>query len=165
MKMGLRRRDWLRLLPALTTIGSAQTGTPEQPQQITREVLQQALQLSGLKFTAPQLDMMLPGVNRQLANYDLLRKLDVPLSTEPALHFRPLLPGGQAPAGKSRFLLAKSPGIRKWSSLEEIAFLPATQLASLLRSRRITSTELTKMYLERLKTYAPKLNCVITLTE
>ena len=109
--------------------------------------------------------MMLPGVNRQAANYDLLRKLDIPLDTEPAMHFRPLLPGKQPPAGKARFVPTKAPAVRKWASPEELAFLPASQLAALVKAKRITPTELTKMYLQRLKTYAPKLNCVITLTE
>ena len=39
------------------------------------------------------------------------------------------------------------------------------QLAELIRTRRISSTELTKMYLARLKKYGPKLLCVVTLTE
>src|SRR6185503_11758001 len=39
------------------------------------------------------------------------------------------------------------------------------QLAELIRTRRISSTELTKMYLDRLKRYGLKLLCVVTLTE
>jgi Asp-tRNA(Asn)/Glu-tRNA(Gln) amidotransferase A subunit family amidase len=39
------------------------------------------------------------------------------------------------------------------------------QLAELIRTRRVSSTELTKMYLGRLKRYGPKLLCVVTLTE
>src|SRR4029078_3898682 len=38
-------------------------------------------------------------------------------------------------------------------------------LAELIRTRRISSTELTKMYLARLKKYGTKLFCVVTLTE
>lgn len=161
----MKRRDWLKLLPSLAVAVNAQTVAPEQPLKITNEMLQQALQLAGLTFTGAQTVMMLPGVNRQAANYDLLRKLDIPLDTEPAMHFRPLLPGKQPPAGKARFSPTKAPAVRKWSSPEDLAFLPASQLAALVKAKRITPTELTKMYLERLKTYAPKLNCVITLTE
>lgn len=161
----MKRRDWLKLLPSLAVAVNAQTVAPEQPLKITNEMLQQALQLAGLTFTGAQTVMMLPGVNRQAANYDLLRKLDIPLDTEPAMHFRPLLPGKQPPAGKARCSPTKAPAVRKWSSPEDLAFLPASQLAALVKAKRITPTELTKMYLERLKTYAPKLNCVITLTE
>jgi Asp-tRNA(Asn)/Glu-tRNA(Gln) amidotransferase A subunit family amidase len=46
-----------------------------------------------------------------------------------------------------------------------LAFEPVTTLAALLKARKISSTDLTKLYLERLKKYSPKLLCVITLTE
>jgi len=48
---------------------------------------------------------------------------------------------------------------------EDLAFLPVTQLSELVRRRRVTSLELTQMYLARLKRYDPVLRCVITLTE
>ena len=49
---------------------------------------------------------------------------------------------------------------------EEIAFAPVTQaVANGSASRKITSERLTKIYLERLKRFDPKLNCVITLCE
>src|SRR6266702_1746590 len=46
-----------------------------------------------------------------------------------------------------------------------VAFFTASQLAELVRTRQVTSTDLTKMYLGRLKRYGPKLLCVVTLTE
>jgi Asp-tRNA(Asn)/Glu-tRNA(Gln) amidotransferase A subunit family amidase len=51
------------------------------------------------------------------------------------------------------------------STSEQIAFLPVTHLAELIRTRQITSVELTQLYLERLKRYGPRLECVVTLTE
>jgi Asp-tRNA(Asn)/Glu-tRNA(Gln) amidotransferase A subunit family amidase len=44
-------------------------------------------------------------------------------------------------------------------------FLTVRELAELLRTRRITSVELTKIYLARLKRLDSVLHCVITLTE
>jgi Asp-tRNA(Asn)/Glu-tRNA(Gln) amidotransferase A subunit family amidase len=55
--------------------------------------------------------------------------------------------------------------IERPSDLEDLAFAPVTKLASLIRARKVTSTELTRMYLARLKKYGPRLECVITLTE
>ena len=46
-----------------------------------------------------------------------------------------------------------------------IAFAPVTHLAEWIRTKQMTSERLTKIYLARLKTYQPVLNCVITLTE
>ncbi len=48
---------------------------------------------------------------------------------------------------------------------EDIAFLPVTELAALVRTRKISSVALTKIYLERLKFYDPVLKCVVTFTE
>ncbi len=55
--------------------------------------------------------------------------------------------------------------MRRPEDLEEVAFWPITKLAPLLRSRAVTSTDLTKMYIARMKKYSPKLLCLITLTE
>ncbi len=51
------------------------------------------------------------------------------------------------------------------SDLNDLAFLPVSELSELLRTRAVTSAALTRMYLERLKRYDPRLKCVITLTE
>ncbi len=46
-----------------------------------------------------------------------------------------------------------------------IAFASISTQAAWIRTRRLTSERLTRIYLERLKRFNPKLNCVITLTE
>jgi Asp-tRNA(Asn)/Glu-tRNA(Gln) amidotransferase A subunit family amidase len=51
------------------------------------------------------------------------------------------------------------------ANLDALAFASVGELAELIRTRKITSTQLTKMYLERLKKYGPKLECVVSLTE
>jgi len=51
------------------------------------------------------------------------------------------------------------------SSEEDLAFLPVHRLAALIRERRITSVELTDVYLERLRRYDPVLLCAVTLLE
>jgi Asp-tRNA(Asn)/Glu-tRNA(Gln) amidotransferase A subunit family amidase len=48
---------------------------------------------------------------------------------------------------------------------EELAFLPVTELSKLVRARRVSSMELTRLYLDRLKRFDPLLKCVVTLTE
>jgi Asp-tRNA(Asn)/Glu-tRNA(Gln) amidotransferase A subunit family amidase len=169
------RRTWIRLAGALGALRAveteleAQEARPQEPaQRVSKETLHQALQLIGLGFTPEQEAMMLPAVNRNLANYEGLRKITVPLDTDPAFRFDPRLPGVRYPNGPSRFRLsrqARVPKRRTWKSLEELAFLPVTELAPLVRSRKISPVDLTRMYLGRLKRYGPKLNCVITLTE
>ena len=66
--------------------------------------------------------------------------------------------------------LTKSPSVNtgaveRPAELEEVAFWPVTKLARLIESRQVSSSELTEMYLARLKLYDPHLRCVVTLTE
>jgi hypothetical protein len=48
---------------------------------------------------------------------------------------------------------------------EAVAFMPVRALAELIKTRVVTSTELTKMYLARLKRLDSTLHCVVTVTE
>jgi Asp-tRNA(Asn)/Glu-tRNA(Gln) amidotransferase A subunit family amidase len=51
------------------------------------------------------------------------------------------------------------------ANLDDLAFYSIGQLGALIKSKQITSEKLTRFYLERLKKYGPKLECVVTLTE
>ena len=170
------RRSFVKLLPAAGAAVIAAPHTeaeaavtvqqPQQqpPQRVSKEALHAAETLIGIELTDAQEAMALPGVNRNLASYEALRKIDVPLDTEPAVAFHPALPGKKFNAKATKLKLSKVE-LPKYSSVEDLAFAPVTQLAELIRTRKVTSLELTKMYLERLKKYGPKLLCVVTLTE
>lgn len=176
----LDRRSFVKLLPAAGmaatsieiaagTDASAASIVAEQQsapstQRVTREMLRAAEQMFGLEFTEAQEQMALPGVNRNLGSYEGLRQIDVPLDTDPAIWFHPGLPGRKyrGRAGRARLGAVEPP---KFNSIEDLAFATVPELAALLRSRRISSVELTRMYLDRLKRYGEKLLCVVTLTE
>ena len=174
--MEIDRRTWIRLAGALGALCAVETELEAQEarpqgapaQRVSKEMLHQTLELIGLQFTPEQETMMLPAVNRNLTSYEALRKIAVPLDTDPAFRFDPRLAGVRYPSGPSRCRLsrqARAPKKRTWNSLDELAFLPVTELAPLVRSRQVSPVDLAKMYLVRLKRYGPKLNCVITLTE
>ena len=140
----------------------------EQTRRISKEVLECGEKIFGVDFTDAEEEQALAGVNRNLDTYEQIRAMDVPLDTEPAVTFRPYLPGkkpkpGATPGAKIKVTLQAPPARR--SSLDDLAFLPVTALAPLVQRREVSSTDLTKMYLDRLKKYGPKLNCVVTLTE
>ena len=139
-----------------------QPATPAQ--RVTAEQLKAALTLIGLEFDDAQITMVLPGVNGALNGYEAIRKVDIPLDTEPAFAFHPGLPGRVVDTSKPRF---KPTSVKpaSWKSIEDLAFWRVVDIAPLIKSKKITSVALTKMYLERLKQYGPKLLCVITLTE
>jgi Asp-tRNA(Asn)/Glu-tRNA(Gln) amidotransferase A subunit family amidase len=173
----LDRRTFVKMLPAAGVAGLAaaridvaladavETSQAAQPtQRVTKEMMHAAEQLIGIELNDAQETMALRGVNQALAGYETLRKIEVPLDTEPATAFHPALPGKKFDWKPIKFRLTKQE-IPKYSSLEEVAFFTATQLAELVRTRQVSSVDLTRMYLGRLKRYGPKLLCVVTLTE
>jgi len=173
MKQPSRRR-FIKAVPAavaaavtLPAAARAQRGGTSAPK-FGREALKCAEEIDGLRFTDAEEEMAAAGVGRNLDSYEELRKLNIPLDTEPAVTFRPYLPGKQ-PAGRStrnaKLAIARPKTDKAPASLEDLAFEPVTVLAPLIESRKISSTDLTAMYLDRLKRYGDRLHCVVTLTE
>jgi Asp-tRNA(Asn)/Glu-tRNA(Gln) amidotransferase A subunit family amidase len=178
------RRTFVKLLPALGVAGITATKlpldalaqtpsptpvpspspSPTPTPRITKEMMHQAEKLIGIELTDAQEAMALGGVNRNLDAYETNRKIDVPLDTEPAIAFHPARARKELYAPKTKFRFGKVE-LPQFNNVEDLAFATVPQLAELLRTRRISSTELTKMYLERLKKYGTKLICVVTLTE
>jgi Asp-tRNA(Asn)/Glu-tRNA(Gln) amidotransferase A subunit family amidase len=183
----LNRRSFVTLLPALGAAGFAAAGfvpdslaqtpapsaapvasptptpTPA-PLRVTKEMLRNTEKLIGIDFNDAQEAMALSNVNTNLERYETLRKIDVPLDTEPATAFHPALPGKKFNPQAIKFKLSKTTA-PAFKSVEDLAFATVPQLAELIRNRKLSPVELTKMYLARLKRYGPKLNCVVTLTE
>jgi len=115
-------------------------------------------------FTDAQETLALPGVNGNLDSYETLRKIDVPLDTEPAIAFHPARARKELYAAKTKFRFGKVE-LPPFKTVDDLAFATVPQLAELIRTRKVSSVELTKMYLGRLKRYGPKLLCIVTLTE
>jgi Asp-tRNA(Asn)/Glu-tRNA(Gln) amidotransferase A subunit family amidase len=166
----MNRRSFFSALSAIAGGAAAPAlaqRPPAGPQKIDRLRLDAAESIFGIDFTEAEEQMALDSVNRQLDNFERLRQLNIPLDTEPAITFRPYLPG-KRPVGKAtpgaRLRLTK-PLPPASLAPDQIAFLPVTVLASLIETKKITSTELTKIYLDRLKKYGDTLHCVISLTE
>ncbi len=168
---GLARRRFLAAIPAAVagSLAAPALGRQQQPPpRIDPATLDCAEKVFGVDFTAAEEQQAAQGVNRNLASYEQLRELEIPLDTEPAITFHPYLPGqkpkGAATPGAKIRVTLRPPAARS-SSLEDLAFLPITALAPLIQRRDVSATDLTKMYLGRLKKYGPRLNCVVTLTE
>ena len=169
----IARRAFIKTLPvagvALTNpdLYAQAAQQPPTPQKITKEILHTSEQIIGIELTDVQEAMALNNVNQNLARYESLRKIKVPLDTPLATSFHPALPtkklAMQAPQrGK---LKAGKIEIPKYTSLEDLAFCSVAQLSELVHTKKVSPVELTKMYLARLKKYSPKLLNVVTLTE
>jgi len=92
------------------------------------------------------------------------RKVEMPETLFPASRWNPVIPG--APTGPETNLFV--PALQDPGPLpardEDIAYAAVWQLAHWVKTRQLTSTRLTEIYLERLQKYDGELRCVITLT-
>ncbi len=82
----------------------------------------------------------------------------------PASRWIPPGTGERASMAHDRFVRSAADAISLPVSDEQIAFSPVTHLSRWIETRKLTSERLTKIYLDRLTRYDPKLHCVITLT-
>ena len=156
------RRHFLKALPAAVAAGMAAPviaqQAQQQPQRISLETLDCAEKVFGIDFGKAEDEAALRGVNTNLGTYEQLRALDIPLDTEPAITFRPYLPGKQPKPGATpgaKLKLSTTPPAGRRGSVEDLAFLPVTALAGLIARREVSSTELTTMYLARLEEDGP----------
>jgi Asp-tRNA(Asn)/Glu-tRNA(Gln) amidotransferase A subunit family amidase len=142
-------------------IGS--TAQEKQPS-ITRTIIAEAERVVGLHFSENQRDSLLDEVNGNLGAYAEVRKVALPNSTVPAFTFNPLPVGFTIPTKNSSFQTSTYQ-VALPQNREELAFYSIGQLAALIKTRKITSVELTTLYLNRLKKYGNTLLCTVTLTE
>jgi Asp-tRNA(Asn)/Glu-tRNA(Gln) amidotransferase A subunit family amidase len=82
----------------------------------------------------------------------------------PATRWNPVLPGEGSGPARDRFVRGTADPGSLPSNDDDIAFATVTQLARWIETRKLTSTRLTNIYLDRLERFDPKLRCVITLT-
>ena len=132
---------------------------------ITVEMIADAMKLSGLDFTEAELKSMVDAANQNLSRYEEMRAIHIPNDVSPPFHFSPLVPGMEVNRTRLPFRLSAAPAVKRPANLEDAAFWPVRHLAELVRTRQVTSVELTAMYLGRLHRYNGKLNNVVTFLD
>jgi Asp-tRNA(Asn)/Glu-tRNA(Gln) amidotransferase A subunit family amidase len=169
------RRTLFRSLAALGVGGAtfqralaAQVSQQPRTPTVTEEMVKNAEWIAGITLTDEERKAVagrLSGVNGVVNSFALIRKQPLSNDVPPALHFFPLAPAVPPGTPKGSVEPIKAPDAAKPDSADELAFLPLTSLASLVRAKKVSSLDLTKVYLDRLKKYDPKLLCVCSPTE
>src|SRR5688572_16334663 len=137
VKANVGRRNFVKLLPALGAAGLvasklpldtlAQTATPSPSPsptpapRITKEMMRQAEKLIGIELTDAQEAMALGGVNRNLDSYETIRKIEIPLDTEPAIAFHPTRAKKELYVSKTKFRFGKVE-LPPFKTVEDLAF-------------------------------------------
>jgi Asp-tRNA(Asn)/Glu-tRNA(Gln) amidotransferase A subunit family amidase len=163
------RREVLKAISA-AGIGSAAflhavASVSESSSEVTAEMVRQAEWITGLELTDSERQLMLEDLNESQAQLAELRSFPLGNEVPPALYFEPS-PGDPrmtGPAVRGSAVPGETAAIRP-ESPEDLAFATVSELSSLLRTGRVSSTELTRLYLERLERDDPLLHCVITMT-
>ena len=91
------------------------------------------------------------------------RKLALESNLAPATRWNPALPGVKTGGQQDRFVRSSTETSLPASD-EDIAFAPVTQLSRWIEKRQLTSERVTRIYLERMERFNPKLRCAITIT-
>lgn len=121
--------------------------------------------LIGLHFANKDIDTLYPYLKRNRSGFDSLRKYPLGNDVFPAVRFDPTPFGFTMPAQNNGTEWEIPDNVEIPEPYDLLAFYSIPQLASLIKNQKITSTELTKFFLGRLKKYQPVLQCTITLTE
>src|SRR5689334_22559489 len=133
---------------------------------ITKEMIAAAEQLSGLEFSDEERTAIVRGVQQMRGNLQNLHKEPMDQSILPSIVFEPVPPGKQlAKKNKALMVRTKVPVMARPGNLDELAYLTVSQLSEMVRNRKVKPSELTEMYLSRLKRYDSQLHAVVNLTE
>lgn len=164
------RREVLQALAALgigSTVFQRALAAQVQPGvTVTAEMIRQAEWVAGLQLAEEDRKALTQSLSQLLRDFDLARKVKLDNSVPPALVFVPAPWQTGAPTTpRGEVHLSETAPAHRPASTDDLAFLPVRELAPLLRTRQVTSVELTKLYLERLRRYDPVVRCVVNYTE
>ena len=165
MKLITRRNSIIAILCLLSfTLGGFITQKAEE-EKISIALVRAAQKIIGLDFTDVEADSMLTDLEGQRASYAALRKLNIPNSVSPALNFNPLPVGYEFPDRSNYFKVSSTNTTKLPSIKDDLAFYTIVQLADLIRTKQISSVDLTHFFIDRIKKYDSKLMFAISITE
>jgi Asp-tRNA(Asn)/Glu-tRNA(Gln) amidotransferase A subunit family amidase len=150
-----------------TLLPGALLAVAQDAPEVKPEMVAAAARIAGLPLSPEAEKAIAEGLNRRgglSQNFQALRDMKLANDTPSALVFNPVLPGTKVPRGPSLLKTSKVV-VAAPRTDEDLAFLPVSHLAALIKRREVKSVDLAKLCLERLKRYDPVLHCVVTLTE
>jgi Asp-tRNA(Asn)/Glu-tRNA(Gln) amidotransferase A subunit family amidase len=142
-----------------TFIGTAQTKTD------TIRLVQNAVKLYDLEFTDAEADSLIGNLNNYTRLYQGMHK-NLPDNSIPfPFAFNPLPFGVTKPRSPQTVEMPIRADIRMPKNKNDLAFYSIPELAGLIKSKQLSSVDLTKFFIDRLKKWSDTLECTITLTE
>jgi len=124
-----------------------------------------AEKMYDLHFTPAKRDSMTDQLKTYLQYYRYLHSFNLPNSVPIPQWFDPVLPGMSFNTKQNKIHWNIPENIAVPKDTNDLAFYSILQLSSLIKHKKISSSELTKFFIARLKRYGDTLHCVISLTE
>lgn len=121
--------------------------------------------LFDLSFARAERDTLREGVNKSIEDYKNLHNYSIENSIPPSLIFNPLPVGFNVDQNQEQIYWQLDNEIGLPAKLEDLAFYTVADLSVLIKQGKITSIQLTNIYLKRLKQFGDTLQSVITITE
>jgi len=132
---------------------------------ITVNDIRSAEKVISVHFTAAKEDSLLSAVQERAKEYDKMHRYSLDNSIPMSMVQSPLLPYMDLNKKHLPVKFTIPAGVNLPANKNELAFYSIAQLASLIKNKKISSVELTKFFIDRLKKYDDTLQCVISLTE
>ncbi|SFS06287.1 Asp-tRNAAsn/Glu-tRNAGln amidotransferase A subunit [Granulicella pectinivorans] len=163
------------MLPGvLLTLATQASAQSEKPAKITPAMIDAAGVIAGITIAEEQKAAMLEMLEGQRESVQAIRDLHMPNSVSPAMVFDPV-PGGMVlDTAKKPVTMSAAPPVKELAGQvaaglagesDGLAFATVRELAELVRTKKVNSVGLTKMYLARLKKFDPMLHFLITATD
>jgi Asp-tRNA(Asn)/Glu-tRNA(Gln) amidotransferase A subunit family amidase len=163
------RRKFLRnvavgaaTITAPQAIGQTTTTTRTAP--VEDEDISAALRVVGHEFAPAECKLMVDGLTGRRELFKSIRQRMIDPRIEPAVQFSPRVPGVRYPSTSDSCTLSDGPLADYNGDATSLAFATVTELSRLIQARKVTSTQLTQMCLDRLDSIGRELNAVVTLT-
>lgn len=147
---------------ALALLCSMQTRAQDT---LTKNDLPATAHLLDLTFTQKEIDSMYDGVKENLLLYRLMHKKPLNNNVPMSLWQSPVLPGMQFNEKQEKINWNISSKVSLPANLNDLAFYNILQLASLIKNKKISSVDLTKFFIDRIRRFGDTLQCVISVTE
>ncbi|MCE9564115.1 MAG: amidase [Planctomycetes bacterium] len=172
MSSDVSRREWFAAATALgvgsVTFQRAIAATAAEQVEsatITAEMVKDAAWVAGITLTDNECTAVAARLTLAHMQLAVLRKTNIGYDIPPAIHFTPTPNEPPAKLERGTVSPTKLKGEVPKPDNDDLAFYPLHLLAELVRTKQITSSELTKLSLARLKKYNPALLCAVTITE
>ncbi|MFZ9208895.1 MAG: amidase family protein, partial [Sediminibacterium sp.] len=149
----------LTFLLAISFFASAQDST------FNKTDLNSVAKVFDLTFTPKEMDTLFTDVKDNLYNYKSMHKLTLNNATPLSMWQTPIVSGMKFNTVQQPIKWGATKVVSLPANKNELAFYSIEQLAYLIKNKKITSVDLTRFFIERIKNYGDTLQCLISLTE